>query len=228
MTRVIFIVWACLIITLVITVTCARAEPAASLPYKRQLIREVHYRWGLDGPVALMAAQIQQESGWRPGVCSPFACGLTQFTPATADWIKNLDPELSSGDRFNPAWAIRALVYYDWYLYNRVPAAESDCDRWAFVLSSYNGGLGWLRRDVEQCRRHPTCVSKRWWGNVENFSRRAGWAKKENRGYPHRILNNQSTYASWGKTVSCSVTVRPSVSLRSRGSRQLASGFSRS
>ena len=73
------------LLALLIMLGNAKSEPLASLPYKRQLIREVHYRFGLDGPTAVMAAQIQQESGWRPGICSPFACGLTQFTPGTAD-----------------------------------------------------------------------------------------------------------------------------------------------
>lgn len=194
--------WVILILS-IMSITAARAEPIESAPFKRQLIREAHFRWGLDAPVAPMAAQIQQESGWRPGVCSPFACGLTQFTPSTAAWISGLDPELAGGNRFNPAWAIRALVLYDYLLYNKVPAAADDCARWAFVLSSYNGGLGWVQRDVLLCRQTAGCDPTQWWGNVAFRSKRAGWALKENRNYPFKILRNQSTYAHWGRSVEC-------------------------
>lgn len=227
MTRAIFIAWLALILFFTVCVGISRAEPVAALQFKRQLIREVHYRWGLEGPVAVMAAQIAQESGWRPEVCSLYACGLTQFTPGTAAWIKHLDPELASGNRFDPRWAIRAMVLYDHRLYNQVPKTASDCDRWAFVLSSYNGGLGWLRRDVDLCRRTPGCDPTRWWGNVEKYSRRADWAIRENRGYPRRILSNQHTYAHWGRQVECKINVWPSCSQQYRSCfRRLASGYS--
>ncbi len=49
---------------------------------------------------------------------------------------------LSSREPFNPAWAIRALVSYDRWLWQRVSAA-SDCERMAMTLSGYNVGLGW-------------------------------------------------------------------------------------
>ena len=192
-----------ILVMLSLSITQAASEPVASLPFQRQLIREVHFRWGLDGPVAAMAAQIQQESGWRPGICSPYACGLTQFTPSTAAWISGLEPELAGGNRFNPSWAIRALVLYDFILYNKVPLAADECARWAFTLSAYNGGLGWVQRDVALCWRTPACDPTQWWGNVALQSKRAGWALKENRGYPFKILRNQSTYSTWGRQVEC-------------------------
>jgi soluble lytic murein transglycosylase-like protein len=64
------------------------------------------------------AAQLHQESGWRPDAVSPVgAQGLAQFMPATADWISQLMPGLNSREPFNPAWAIRALVSYDRWLW---------------------------------------------------------------------------------------------------------------
>ncbi|MDW9328117.1 transglycosylase SLT domain-containing protein, partial [Escherichia coli] len=66
-------------------------------------------------------AQLHQESGWRPDAVSPAgAQGLAQFMPATADWISQLMPGLNSREPFNPAWAIRALVSYDRWLWQRV------------------------------------------------------------------------------------------------------------
>lgn len=186
----------------------ALAQPAASLPYRRAVIREAHYVWGLDAPIATMAGQIHQESHWRPLVCSPFACGLTQFTPATAAWIKKAYPGLLAGGTvYNPNWAIRAMVVYDKHIFDML-TAKTECDRWAFTLSAYNGGGGWLARDRQICRGKAGCDPSRWFSHVE-FSpdrRRAPQFVKENRGYPRRILlENQLLFTSWGREVKCSV-----------------------
>ncbi|WIX34943.1 transglycosylase SLT domain-containing protein [Salinicola sp. JS01] len=59
--------------------------PAAAERYQRELTRVVQQTWGLDGNVAVHAAQIQQESGWRPDVDSHAgAQGLAQFMPSTS------------------------------------------------------------------------------------------------------------------------------------------------
>lgn len=173
-----------------------------ALAYRDTLIRESRFTWGLDAPVPVMAAQMQQESHWDPAICSAYACGLAQFTPATARWISKAYPGLETGDVFNIGWAIRALVVYDHHLYERVPPAATDCDRWAFALSSYNGGLGWLQRDVRMTVRAGK-NGKIWAGNVALYSPRGKAAKVENRGYPRKILNNEATYAGWGRSLSC-------------------------
>lgn len=194
----------------------AVAEPAASLPFKRAVIREMRWVWGLDAPTAVAAAQINQESRWRPKVCSAYACGLTQFTPATADWIKGAYPSLAGGQVFNPDWAIRALAIYDNHLYKLVKSSV-ECDRWAMTLAAYNGGLGWINRDVALCRRAQGCDPALWWGNVALHSKRASWAFKENRGYPFKILGNQAQFSTWGRQVACSLPSSPSAA-RTAGS----------
>tara|TARA_R110000868_G_scaffold166624_1_gene400654 strand:+ start:1036 stop:1674 length:639 start_codon:yes stop_codon:yes gene_type:complete len=185
--------------------TChAKAEPQASLPYKRDVIRESRAVWGLDAPVALFAGQIEQESAWREKVCSPFACGLAQFTPSTAEWISGAYPSLGKAEPFNAQWAIRSLVRYDYHIHSNMAFAVSDCDRWAFTLSGYNGGAGWIARDRLLCDRVGGCDADRWFANVEYHSRRADWALKENRGYPKRILfDRQFHYTTWGRTITC-------------------------
>lgn len=88
---------------------CAAQPPQAALQYRDDVIRNARLEWGLSAPVADFAAQLHQESGWRPDAISPAgAQGLAQFMPATADWISQLIPMLSSREPFNPAWAIRA------------------------------------------------------------------------------------------------------------------------
>lgn len=174
--------------------------PPGAGKYKRDVISMSHQVWGLDAPIATFAAQIDQESGWNPDAKSPVgAQGLTQFMPKTAEWIgKEYPEELGSVDTLNPTWSIRALVRYDKYLYDKV-TTPYPCDRTAFALSGYNGGLGWVYRDqkvAEGKGLDPT----RYWGVVEQFNAgRSAAAFTENRGYPHRIIRIiQPRYATWG------------------------------
>ena len=180
----------------------AAEPPRAALAYRSDLIRTARAVWGLNAPVAVFAAQVHQESGWRPDAVSHAgARGLAQFMPSTSSWIAGIYPALASNDPFNPAWAIRALVQYDLWLYARVQAA-TPCDRMTFVLSAYNGGLGWVQRDQQLARARGLNPAV-WTGNVAavNAGRSAAnW--NENRGYPQRILyRHQPLYASWGQGV---------------------------
>jgi len=198
----------CLVLSLVFSSLAsgsAKSEPTSSLQYKRLVTREARNVFGLSAPIALFAGQIEQESAWRPEVCSAYACGLTQFTPGTADDI-DTKYNLGGANRSNPTWAVRAQMLYMRDLYNTRynSEADCDCDRWAFTLASYNGGYGWIRRDKTICDTKHGCDRRRWFGHVENWSNRAAWAFKENRGYPRRILDrNQYVYKTWGKTVAC-------------------------
>lgn len=129
------------------------APPTQSLKYRNELIRNARAVWGMDGPIAVFAGQIQQESAWRPDVSSAYAHGLAQFTPDTSAWIsERYGAELGDNQPFNPSWALRALVRYDYFLHERI-RGDRPCDRWAMVLSAYNGGLGWLLRDKRKADR---------------------------------------------------------------------------
>lgn len=195
-------IWVLLGLWLATIAWAAHAEPRASLAYRNTLVRESRFEWGLNAPIAVFAGQIEQESAWNPRACSAYACGLAQFTPATA---ADMDKRLSTpNDVFNPAWAIRALVVYDHDLYKQVGYAITNCDRWAFTLSAYNGGLGNVRKDIQLCRISNNCRPETWFGNVENHSARGANAFVENRRYPRAILNQrQATYSGWGAQVSC-------------------------
>jgi membrane-bound lytic murein transglycosylase MltF len=182
--------------------TVAASVPPQAQKYKADLIRNARFVWGLNAPIATFAAQVHQESAWRPDAKSPYAGGLAQFTPDTAEWIGGVYPELAERNPFNPAWALRALVRYDLHLYDRI-AAVDECNRWAFTLSAYNGGLGWVNRDKVLARANGYDPDI-WWNSVEMFSKRAGWAMRENRDYPRRILlQHQPKYLGWGPGVEC-------------------------
>jgi soluble lytic murein transglycosylase-like protein len=163
--------------------------PDAAWAYQRPITRQAQARFGPEAPVARIAAQLHQESAWRPAVCSGAgACGLAQFIPGTAAWMAELFPrELSPADPFDPAWAIQANVYYNHWLYQRARNWADECERWAGVLSAYNGGLTWVNRD-RRLAAEAGADPARWFGAVEDYSRRADWAFRENRGYVRRVL----------------------------------------
>lgn len=204
MARVNPVIWLLLLQAILIFSCAAHAEPRAALQYRNALIREARFEWGLIAPVALFAGQIEAESAWNPNACSAFACGLAQFTPATADDVaERVQPGLKA-NVFSPAWALRALVLYDHDLYKRI-TADTDCDHWGFTLSAYNGGLGNVRKDQAICDTLGMgCVRTRWRGHVALHSGRAASAFAENRRYARTILETrQITYATWGAQIPC-------------------------
>ncbi|MEG0920637.1 MAG: lytic transglycosylase domain-containing protein [Comamonas sp.] len=173
-------------------------SPRESLQYRDTLIRTARAVWGMDAPVAVFAAQVHQESAWKPGAVSKVgAQGLAQFMPGTTTWIATLDPALSTQEPFNPAWALRALVTYDQWLYARAPVRYTNHDRMWVALRGYNGGLGhWQAEARASGVREP---SREQVDAACGTARRARLHCKENLGYPHRILVElQPRYAAWG------------------------------
>lgn len=182
-----------LLILLLVGPAFAGPVPATAQSYQRELTRIVQQTWGLNGPVALHAAQIHQESGWRPGVDSRVgAQGLAQFMPGTSAWISEIYPDLGDAAPYSPAWAMRAMVRYNRHIHARIQPYGAEaiplCDHWAMSLSGYNGGPGWLNRDRRLAAEHGADPD-RWFGHVEHHTRRADWARRENRHYPYRILH---------------------------------------
>lgn len=204
----------------------AMAEPPRrALQYRADVIRYSRLVFGLDAPVAMFAGQIHQESAWDYLARSPYAAGLTQFTPATADWVAQRWPALAQADVYNPRWAIHAMLIYNQWLYGRITAA-SDCDRWAKALAGYNGGPGWITRD-EFLAAEVGLDPLRWWDNVERVSSRAAWAFRENRHYPKTIIDrHQPVYLRWGTHHVCAERVKDGPG-RALGVVEAGSGDSR-
>lgn len=184
-----------LLLLLWATAPARAAEPGIRVPesaamYRRMVEQAASDYLGVHGSSARLAAQVHQESLWRPKVKSfAGAMGLAQFMPATAEWIAEVFPrELGQFDPWDPAQAIRGAALYDRWLHERVQGA-GPCDRWAFVLSAYNGGLGWVNRDKVRARQ-AGADPLRWFGHVELHAdpRRAPRNVRENRGYVSRIL----------------------------------------
>lgn len=178
---------------------CAQAQvPQAALPYRADLIRTARAVWGMDAPIAVLAAQVHQESSWNPRAVSHVgAQGLAQFMPATTRWIAGLTPELAAQQPFNPGWALRALVQYDLWLYQRAPKRYASRDRMWVALRGYNGGLGhWNAEATSSGLAQPTREQV---DAACGAAKRAAVHCRENLGYPQRILHVlQPRYLSWG------------------------------
>lgn len=178
-----------------------QSTPQAAQQYRALLVRTAHMAWGLDAPIAVFAAQVHQESGWRPGAVSQVgAQGLAQFMPATTRWIGGIDPALASRQPYSPAWALRALVTYDLWLFERTPPQYGAFDRMWVALRAYNGGLGhWQREAANTGLAQPTRAQV---DAACGSARRAAVHCRENLGYPQRILVLiQPRYAAWGPGV---------------------------
>lgn len=180
----------------------ASSIPAACHQWQRPLTRIAQYHDGLGAPVSLYGAIIRQESSCRADARSPVgAHGLAQFMPGTVEHVGELERQLSGWDPFHPLQSLQALVvYYRWLDRQAARLGPADeCQRAAFALSGYNGGMGWTNRDTRLCRAAPGCDPRQWFGHVEQHTRRADWARRENRHYVAVILNRwQSDFVAAG------------------------------
>lgn len=167
------------------TVHAVEFVPAQAYQHKRDLIRVGQAHWGMDAPIARFAAQVHQESSWNNNAQSIYAKGLAQFIPTTAAWIT--DRYKIRDTPFSPRWSLNALVLYDRHLYDGISESQSDCDRWAFTLSAYNGGPAWVPRDRLLALQNNSDPN-RWFNSVEQYTRRSKDNKKENRHYVRRVL----------------------------------------
>ena len=175
----------------------AIAMPGEAWRFKHEYTRIVRSEWGLDAPIAALAAQIHQESGWNCRAVSPVgARGCAQFMPTTAAWIGDVRHELRGGDVFSPAWAFRAQATYMQWLSARIKASDG-CQRMAFALAAYNGGLGYVYRRQKISPRPGVCLD----ATCEINPGIAAASQRENAEYPRRILRAlEPLYvaAQWG------------------------------
>lgn len=116
---------------------CSPESGDESVPQEyRQAIAEASAHSGI--PQGVLAAQIDQESGWNPDAVSPAgAQGITQFMPATwAEWSDGADP-------FDPYAAIAAQGRYMKHLHDLVsPTTENANEAVRLTLAAYNAGPG--------------------------------------------------------------------------------------
>lgn len=158
--------------------------PRAAQEHRRDLVRIWRQVWGLRAPTSTAAAQVHQESAWNPRALSRAgAQGLAQFMPATAAWIGTTDPALADVVPFDPRWALLAQARYMAFLHARTDGADS-CERMAFALAAYNGGLGWVQRRKAVSPDPLRCLD----ATCEINPGITPANQRENAEYPRRIL----------------------------------------
>jgi Transglycosylase SLT domain len=196
------VVWVVALWLLLLPAPAHAQVPPAAHQYRAELTRAAHTQWGLDAPIPAFAAQIHQESGWRADAVSRVgAQGMAQFMPATASWWCSLN-RLSAADcqPSNPTWALRSMVGFNRYLYDRTPKRYSERDRLWVALRGYNGGLGhWSAEAASTGLAQPTLAQV---DAACGQARRHRTHCPENLGYPQRILNVlQPRYSGWGRVL---------------------------
>jgi membrane-bound lytic murein transglycosylase MltF len=204
-----FALWLLFLISMVL-VEIHNAQGAETVPpeaerYKRDLIRNARFTWGLTAPIAVFAGQLHQESRWRVNAKSKYASGLAQFTPDTAIWIGGAySAELGEANPLNPVWALRALVIYDKHIWDKV-GGRTPCDAMAFTLAGYNAGLGWVRREKRAAIKQGI-NSQIYFDGVDRVCLRKAEFCRETLQYATRILILlQPLYVTWGNTISCAL-----------------------
>jgi soluble lytic murein transglycosylase-like protein len=179
--------------------------PTVAEQYRRDLTRIAQSVWGMDAPVPMLAAQIQQESAWRPGAVSPVgAQGLTQFMPATA---RDVGSRYIAGpvSAFDPRWAMQAQSFYMRDLARKFGHARNECERIAFALAAYNGGARWVQRRMAASPDPTRCLGL----TCEINPGITAANQRENAHYPRRILlRYEPAYvaAMWGRATCGSYT----------------------
>ncbi|MFO0753590.1 MAG: hypothetical protein U0411_09740 [Thermodesulfovibrionales bacterium] len=194
-----------LMLLMILFLTATRA--AAAVPSRAHLyfpvLREEHRRVWPEGDIRIIAEQISHESGWRreavrrekSGVVS---YGALQVLDKTLLALKKQHPEALQkvgrpSDMLQARWGIRAGILYDRHLWSLVSFAADSRERYAMMLSAYNGGYGWLLRD-RKLAAAMGADPDRWFGNVERFSRRSGRNFTINRRYAREILSGAAQY----------------------------------
>lgn len=174
-----------------------RAEtlPANAVRYMPTLKSEIAQYWP-DMPMkSALGAQVEKETCitlkhsrcWSPRAelrtSRERGVGLGQITKTSrfdalaelrAQYPQQLAGWSWDSDRlYDPALQLRALVLMDLRNFRMVTGAATGEDRLAFAFAGYNGGIGGLSSDRIVCRATPGCDPGRWFGHVENTSRKA-------------------------------------------------------
>ena len=163
---------------------------AECLKYKDE-IRDINSdRSSPFSPVDAMA-QLDVESGCKANAVSKYAQGIAQFTPQTA---REVYPKVgcSDSDLLNAECGIKANHAYMAELYQ--PYSLTTESPKTFTRAAYDGGSGWIRREVRRCRVLPNCNPRRWDNNVAKICLRNRNACKENREYPIKIESKIPLY----------------------------------
>lgn len=201
-----------LTLLLLLPVLAPAQVPVAAEQYRADMTRSAYRVLGPPAPVATLAAQIHTESAWHADAVSwAGAQGLAQFMPATAQDMADRHPaDCAPANPFRARWAFACRDRYMRTLLlaqRDMAGGLTECDRWAFALRSYNGGLGWINRD-RRITRLAGADPDRWHTVATHNAGRSAAAFAENTAYAPRIFGLESRYisAGWGAGLRCPTT----------------------
>ncbi len=217
------IVLAALLLT---TTTLVRADtlPANARQYAPLLLAEQRDHWPDMPDPAVLMAQVEKETCitlkhrrcWTPyaelKTDREWGVGFGQITKtsrfdALAELRSQFPEQLrgwawDSATLYDPAFQMRGLVLMDKRNFNVFKTAAATSDRLAFMLASYNGGVGGTLGEIAMCRGAQGCRPDVWFGNVEHTSKKGRTAANGygqgffhiNRGYVRRVLARAPDY----------------------------------
>jgi hypothetical protein len=196
--------------------------PEKAKLYIPVLKQSLEKEWPTFKKQSLIAAQIEQESCisltskgcWNPNTelktKDEYGFGLGQLTIAydknhnvrfdNFQIMKQKFPQLKEWkweNRYDPYYQLTTIVLMDKNFYNGIRwDTASDDERIAFMLASYNGGLGGTMQDRTICAHTNGCDPSKWFDNVERYSyksriKKAGYGQSAfdiNRGYVRNIF----------------------------------------
>lgn len=179
----------CLLTGMLFLATSARAAlPAGAVQYLPTLQAEISAHWSSLTMPSVLAAQVEQESGWRVTATLKTSreegAGLGQFTRAyRADGslrfdalaeTRLLDPSLAGwtwANRFDPVYQLRGLVLKNRHTYNHIHRlVEEDSNALAMMDAAYNCGEGCVYARRRLCAQIAGCDPDTWFGHVEMHS----------------------------------------------------------
>ena len=139
--------------------------------------------------------QAEQESSCNPFAKSPFAVGLMQFTPQTADWVEDgICRSLGKARLESPVWSAGCSQLYMAWLEGKSPTTGKYCDTKMNAERSYNGGLAWLNREAKLTSNHSYVGLVR----ACNLTKRSEANCHENTSYAPYISKRQIKYLPLG------------------------------
>lgn len=190
----------CILTGMLFLAVSARAAslPAGAVQYLPVLQAEIEARWPTLAMPSVLAAQVEQESGWKVRATLKTSreegAGLGQFTRAyRADGslrfdalaeTRALDPSLAGwtwAKRFDPGYQLRGLVLKNRHTFNRLrPLLDDDYNALAMTDAAYNCGEGCVYARRRLCAQVAGCDPDQWFGQVELHS---GQSKAKWHGY---------------------------------------------
>lgn len=193
-------------------VATAVSVPPRAQMYRADMTQSAFRVFGPSAPVATLAGQVHQESGWNCDARSRVgALGCTQFMPSTAeDMARQFPHECAPANPMSARWAFACRDRYMRSLlaqttaYGTAPLTE--CAQWWLALKDYNGGHGWTSRQRRAAKAaganpdDPRALAAFTAGRSTSNHR-------ENTEYPERIFRAAMVYEKegWGRALPCTL-----------------------